>query len=130
MSSVNKVTLLGRLGADPELRFTEEGNPILSFRMATTEAWTDRGGQKQERTEWHRVVFWKKTAVQLAHILHKGGRAFLEGKLRIREWQDRDGKKRATPEVHADYIIALDRKPKQSEPEEGGFDDADDPIPF
>ena len=130
MSSVNKVMLLGYLGADPELRFTAEGKPILSFRMATKEAWTDRGGQKQERKEWHRVVFWKKTSEQLARLLHRGGRAFVEGTLRTREWQDRDGNKRTTTEVHADYTIALDRKPKQSEPEEGGFDDADDPIPF
>ena len=130
MNSVNSVTLLGRLGADPELRFSTNGNAVLSFRMATTKTWLDRNGQKQERTEWHKVVFWKKTAEQLAHILHKGGRVFVEGELRTREWQDRDGSKRTTTEVHADYIIALDRKPKQYEPEEGGFDDADDPIPF
>lgn len=126
--SVNKVMLLGRLGADPELRFTAEGKPILSFRMATTEAWTDRGGQKQERTEWHRIVFWKKTATQLAEILHKGGRAFVEGTLRTREWQDRDGNKHTTTEVHADYVIALDRR--KSDPDEGGSYANDDDIPF
>src|SRR5690606_25402440 len=128
--SVNKVMLLGRLGADPELRFTAEGNPILSFRMATTEAWTDRSGQKNEKTEWHRVVFWKKTAEQLARILLKGGRAFVEGTLRTREWQDRDGSKRTTTEIHADYIIAVDRKPRQSDPNERGSYADDDPIPF
>jgi len=131
MISVNKVMLLGRLGADPELRYSAEGNPILTFRMATTEAWTDRSGRKQERTEWHRVVFWKKTATQLAEILHKGGRAFVEGTLRNREWHDRDGTKRTTTEVHADYIIAVDRKPRQSDPYEGGsYADDDDEIPF
>lgn len=130
MISVNKVMLLGRLGADPELRYSAEGNPILTFRMATTEAWTDRSGQKQERTEWHRIVFWKKTATQLAEILHKGGRAFVEGTLRHREWQDRDGTKRTTTEVHADYIIAVDRKPKQSDLDEGGSYADDDEIPF
>ena len=128
--SVNKVMLLGRLGADPELRFTAEGKPILSFRMATTEVWTDRSGRKQERTEWHRVVFWKKTAEQLARILHRGGRAFVEGTLRNREWHDRDGTKRITTEVHADYIIALDRKPRQPDPYEGGSYADDDEIPF
>ena len=128
--SVNKVMLLGRLGADPELRFSAEGNPILSFRMATTESWIDRSGQKHERTEWHRVVFWKKAATQLAEILHKGGRAFVEGTLRNREWHDRDGIKRTITEVHADYIIALDRQPRQSDPNEGERYANDDYIPF
>jgi len=130
MISVNKVMLLGRLGADPELRYSAEGNPILTFRMATTEAWTDRSGRKQERTEWHRIVFWKKTATQLAELLHKGGRAFVEGTLRHREWQDRDGTKRTITEVHADYIIAVDRKPRQSDLDEGGSYADDDEIPF
>jgi len=128
--SVNKVMLLGRLGADPELRFSAEGNPILSFRMATTESWIDRSGQKHERTEWHRVVFWKKAATQLAEILHKGGRAFVEGTLRNREWHDRDGTKRTITEVHADYIIAVDRKPKHSDLDEGERYANDDFIPF
>lgn len=130
MNCVNKVMLIGRLGADPELRFSTNGNAVLSFRMATTKTWLDRNGQKQERTEWHRVVFWKKTAEQLEKLLHKGGRVFVEGELRTREWQDRDGNKRTTTEVHADYIIALERKPRQSDPDEGGSYADDDPVPF
>ena len=130
MNSLNRVMLIGRLGADPDLRDTRAGK-VLTFRMATADSWTDRqSGQRQERIEWHRVVFWKKTAEQLARILHKGGRAFVEGTLRTREWQDRDGNKRTTTEIHADYIIGLDRKPRQSDPNEGGSYADDDPIPF
>lgn len=128
MNSVNKVTLLGRLGADPELRFSTNGNAVLSFRMATTKTWLDRNGQKQERTEWHRVVFWKKTAEQLEKLLHKGGRVFVEGELRTQEWE-RDGQKQRATEVHADTIIAIDRRPKAQE-ERKEFEEAYDEIPF
>lgn len=130
MNSVNRIMLIGRLGADPELRDTDAGK-VLTFSLATTEKWTDREGTPREKTEWHRVAFWKqKAAEQLARMLFKGGRAFVEGTLRTREFRDRDGNKRTTTEVHADYIIALDRQPRQSDPNEGGSYADDDPIPF
>lgn len=129
MNSVNKVMLLGRLGADPELRYTSGGSAVLSFRMATTKTWLDRDGQKQERTEWHRIVFWKKAADRLASLLHKGGRVFVEGEIRTQEWESNGQKQRST-EIVADHVIVIDRKPQQREPSRASEEEDADEIPF
>lgn len=102
--SVNKVILLGRLGQDPELKYTPGGAPVCNFSLATTEAWTDKSGQKQEKTEWHRVVVWGKLAELCNQYLSKGRQAFLEGRLQTRSWDDKDGNKRYTTEILASTV--------------------------
>jgi len=99
--SVNKVILLGRLGQDPELKYTPGGAPVCNFSLATSEAWTDKQGQKQEKTEWHRVVVWGKLAELCNQYLAKGRQAFVEGRLQTRSWDDKDGNKRYTTEINA-----------------------------
>lgn len=102
--SVNKVILLGRLGQDPELKYTPGGSAVCNFSMATTESWTDKQGQKQEKTEWHRVVVWGKLAELCNQYLAKGRQAFLEGRLQTRSWDDKDGNKRYTTEILASTV--------------------------
>jgi single-strand DNA-binding protein len=102
--SVNKVILLGRLGQDPELKYTPGGSPVCNFSLATTESWTDKSGQKQEKTEWHRVVVWGKLAELCNQYLAKGRQAFLEGRLQTRSWDDKDGNKRYTTEILASTV--------------------------
>lgn len=102
--SVNKVILLGRLGQDPELKYTPGGAAVCNFSLATTEAWTDKSGQKQEKTEWHRVVVWGKLAELCNQYLAKGRQAFLEGRLQTRSWDDKDGNKRYTTEILASTV--------------------------
>ena len=102
--SVNKVILLGRLGQDPELKYTPGGSPVCNFSLATTESWTDKSGQKQEKTEWHRVVVWGKLAELCNQYLAKGRQAFLEGRLQTRAWDDKDGNKRYTTEILASTV--------------------------
>jgi single-strand DNA-binding protein len=94
MASVNKVILIGNLGKDPEIRYTQGGEPIANFSLATSENWTDRGGQKQERTEWHRVEVFGKTAQVVRDYCSKGKQVYLEGSIRYDEWTDKDGNKR------------------------------------
>ncbi|HXH76123.1 MAG TPA: single-stranded DNA-binding protein [Bacteriovoracaceae bacterium] len=102
--SVNKVILLGRLGQDPELKYTPGGSAVCNFSMATTEAWTDKQGQKQEKTEWHRIVVWGKLAELCNQYLAKGRQAFLEGRLQTRSWDDKEGHKRYTTEILATTV--------------------------
>jgi single-strand DNA-binding protein len=102
--SVNKVILLGRLGQDPELKYTPGGSPVCNFSLATTESWTDKSGQKQEKTEWHRIVVWGKLAELCNQYLAKGRQAFLEGRLQTRSWDDKDGNKRYTTEILASTV--------------------------
>lgn len=102
--SVNKVILLGRLGQDPELKYTPGGSPVCNFSVATTEAWTDKQGQKQEKTEWHRIVVWGKLAELCNQYLSKGRQAFIEGRLQTRSWDDKDGNKRYTTEILATTV--------------------------
>jgi len=102
--SVNKVILLGRLGQDPELKYTPGGAAVCNFSMATTEAWTDKQGQKQEKTEWHRIVVWGKLAELCNQYLAKGRQAFVEGRLQTRSWDDKDGTKRYTTETLANTV--------------------------
>ena len=102
--SVNKVILLGRLGQDPELKYTPGGAAVCNFSLATTEAWTDKQGQKQEKTEWHRIVVWGKLAELCNQYLAKGRQAFLEGRLQTRSWDDKDGNKKYTTEIMASTV--------------------------
>ena len=107
MGSVNKVILVGNLGRDAELRFTPGGAAVSTINMATTEVWNDKGGQRQEKTEWHRVVLWGKQAESLSEYLTKGKQIYVEGRLQTRQWDDKDGNKRYTTEVRADKIVLL-----------------------
>lgn len=106
--SVNKVILIGRLGQDPELRYTPSGAAVANFSVATNEAWTDKAsGQKQERTEWHRIVVWGKQAELCNQYLQKGRQAYVEGRLQTRQWKDQSGQTRYTTEVQAQSIRFL-----------------------
>ena len=104
---VNRVILIGNLGKDPEVRFTPSGQPVANFTIATNESWTDKQGQKQERTEWHRIVVWGKMAELCGQYLSKGRQCFIEGKLQTREWTDKEGKKNYTTEVVAQNVQFL-----------------------
>lgn len=104
---VNKVILIGNLGADPEVRFTPGGQAVANFRIATSESWTDKSGQKQERTEWHRIVVWGKLGELCGEYLKKGRQCYVEGRLQTREWNDKEGKKNYTTEVVANQVVFL-----------------------
>src|SRR6058998_163946 len=107
MGSVNKVILVGNLGRDAELRYTPGGAAVATLNMATTEVWNDKAGQRQEKTEWHRVVLWGKAAESLAEYLVKGKQIYVEGRLQTRQWDDKDGNKRYTTEIRGDRIVLL-----------------------
>jgi len=104
---VNKVILIGNLGADPEVRFTPGGQAVANFRIATSESWTDKNGQKQERTEWHRIVVWGKLAELCGEYLKKGRQCYVEGRLQTREWTDKENRKNYTTEVVANAVTFL-----------------------
>ena len=143
---INKVILVGNLGADPETKYGPSGDAITNLRIATSESWTDKNtGQKQERTEWHRVVVFKKLAELCAEYLRKGSQVYIEGSLRTRKWQDKEGRDQYTTEIVANDMTMLggkgggdaparerqERKPAAAAPAAGGFDDnLDDDIPF
>ena len=111
MGSVNRVILVGNLGRDAELRYTPGGAAVANFSLATTETWTDKNsGQRQEHTEWHRVDIWGKRAEALQQYLTKGLRIYVEGSLRTRQWEDRDGNKRSSTDIRADRIEFLDSR--------------------
>jgi single-strand DNA-binding protein len=108
MGSVNKVILVGNLGRDAELRYTPGGAPVATLNLATTEVWNDKtSGQKQEKTEWHRIVLWGKSAESLSEYLTKGKQIYVEGRLQTRKWQDKDGHDKYTTEIRADRITLL-----------------------
>lgn len=107
MGSVNRVFLVGNLGADPEVRYTQSGSAVANFRIATSEVWNDKNGERQERTEWHRIVVWGRQAEHCGEYLRKGRSVCVEGRLQTREWEDRDGNKRYTTEVKADNVTFL-----------------------
>lgn len=103
--SVNKVILLGRLGQDPELKYTPSGSAVCNFSIATTESWSDKAsGQKQERTEWHRVIVWGKLGELCNQYLSKGRQAFVEGRIQTRSWDDKEGQKRYATEILASTV--------------------------
>ena len=107
MASVNKVILIGNLGRDPELRYTQGGQAVANFSVATTEKFSSRDGTPQERTEWHRIVVWGKQGENCAQYLSKGRSVYVEGSLRTQEWEDREGNKRRTTEVVAQRVQFL-----------------------
>jgi single-strand DNA-binding protein len=107
MSNLNKVLLIGRLGADPELRYTADNVPVATFNVATSETYKDKGGTKQEKTEWHRVVAWRKLGEIAGEYLKKGKLVYIEGKIQSREYEGKDGVKRKTFEIIASEMKML-----------------------
>ncbi len=108
---VNKVILIGNLGRDPEIRYTQGGQPVANFTMATSERWNNKDGERQERTEWHKIVVWGKLAEFCGEYLSKGRQVYAEGRLQTREWEDKDGNKRWTTEVVANSIQFVGPRP-------------------
>ncbi|MGH9367110.1 MAG: single-stranded DNA-binding protein [Thermoanaerobaculia bacterium] len=107
MASVNKVILIGNLGRDPEIRTTPQGTALARFSVATTTAWKDSSGAKQERTEWHDVVAWERLAQICGEYLHKGKMVYVEGSLQTRSWEDQNGQKRSKTEIKASNVVML-----------------------
>jgi len=155
MASVNKVILIGNLGRDPETRYMPDGGAVTNVSIATTESWKDKNGEKQEKTEWHRVAFFGKLAEIAGEYLKKGSQVYVEGRLQTRKWQDKDGQDKYTTEIIADRMQMLgsrqgmgggDRerepggeregaprpagKPAAAKPAGSKFDDFEDDIPF
>jgi single-strand DNA-binding protein len=108
VNSVNKVILIGHLGADPEVKYTPNGVAVANFRIATTERWKDKNsGETQDHTEWHRIVAWRRLGEICGEYLHKGRQVYIEGKLQTRSWEDQDGNKRWTTEIVAQNMQML-----------------------
>lgn len=135
---VNKVILIGHLGADPELRYTPSGAAVANLRLATNEVWKDNEGNTQERTEWHRVVLWRKLAEIAGQYLKKGMQVYVEGRLQTRSWEDKDGVKRFSTDIVATNMQILGRREAEPAPELPPTDVADvappppegDDLPF
>jgi single-strand DNA-binding protein len=138
MASLNKVILIGNLGADPEVKYIQDDTPVANFSIATHENFKDRNGEKKEITEWHSIVAWRGLAKVIESYVKKGDRVYIEGKIRTRSWDDKDGNKRYKTEVLADNLIMLgggkggnnESAPKM---ESASSDDAtsqDDDLPF
>ena len=155
MASVNKVILIGNLGRDPETRYMPDGGAVTNVSIATTDIWKDKNGEKQEKTEWHRVVFFAKLAEIAGEYLKKGSQVYVEGRLQTRKWQDKDGQDKYSTEIVADRMQMLgsrqgmggaDREREAPAEREGAaarpaakptakaaggkFDDLEDDIPF
>ncbi len=128
-NGVNKVILIGRLGSDPEVRYTTNGGAVANFTMATNDSWVDKSGQKQERTEWHRIVVWGKLGELCGQYLSKGRQAFVEGRLQTRDWTDKEGAKRYTTEIIAQNIQFLGA-PGEQRANSGSSDFAPSPSEF
>lgn len=139
---MNRVTLIGRLGKDPEVRYTPNQKAVGNFSIATDEKWTDKSGQKQQKTEWHRIVVWDKTAELCGEYLSKGRQVAIEGKIQTREWTNKDGVKQYTTEIVASHVEFLGSKDgggakakqdesKSAEEESGDLNNPpDENIPF
>jgi single-strand DNA-binding protein len=129
--SLNKVLLIGNLGKDPEVRFTPGGKAVGRFPLATSETWNDQDGQRQERTEWHNVVVWGKQAETCGQYLSKGRQVFVEGSIRTRQYDDKDGNRRYMTEVIAQRVQFLggDRGRSSDAPRGGGGGGGDDLPP-
>jgi single-strand DNA-binding protein len=135
MASVNKVIVLGNLGKDPELRHLPNGDAVCNFSLATTESWKDKDGNKQDKTEWHNIVIFRKLAEIAGEYLKKGRPVYIEGRLQTRKWQDKEGKDRYTTEIVADQMQMLgsrDEAKEVAKPTQTptGFDDMESDIPF
>jgi len=131
-SSVNKAIVLGNLGRDPEVRYTSGGQAVANFSVATSEQWTDKAsGNKQERTDWHKIVVWGKVAELCGQYLSKGRKVYVEGRLQTREWTDKEGKKNYTTEIVANQVVFLGSKDDAARGPRpaGGPDDFGPPPP-
>ena len=115
MASVNKVILIGNLGRDPEVRYMPSGDAVANISIATTETWKDKNGEKQEKTEWHRVAMFGKTAEVAGEYLKKGSQVYIEGRLETRKWTDKEGQERYTTEIRADRMQMLGSRSGGSE---------------
>lgn len=127
MASINQVILIGNLGADPELRTMPNGEAVANIRLATTESWKDKAtGEKKDLTEWHRVVFYRKLAEIVGQYLKKGSAVYVEGRIRTRKWQDKDGQERYTTEIEANEMQMLGGRqsaaPEDNSEYEGGYE--------
>ena len=107
MASINKAILIGNLGSDPDVRYTANGTAVANFNIATNESWNNKEGQREERTEWHRIVCWNKIAELCGEYLSKGRTVYIEGRIQTREWEDKEGNKRYTTEVVANTVQFL-----------------------
>ena len=149
MASVNKVIIVGNLGADPETRYLPSGEAVTNIRVATTDRWKDKqSGEMKEATEWHRIAFFGRLATIAGEYLKKGSQVYVEGSLRTRKWQDKEGQDRYSTEIRGDVMQMLGRREGSGEPREaaaepraaepkaaakkpgGKFDDMEDDIPF
>jgi len=134
MASVNKVIVLGNLGKDPDLRHLPNGDAVCNFSLATTESWKDKEGNKQDKTEWHNVVIFRKLAEVAGEYLKKGRPVYIEGRLQTRKWQDKEGKDRYTTEIVADQMQMLGSRDEAKEVAKtstpANFDDMESNIPF
>ncbi|MBI5901460.1 MAG: single-stranded DNA-binding protein [Rhodocyclales bacterium] len=151
MASVNKVILVGNLGADPEIRYLPSGEAVANLRLATTDTWKDKDGNKQEATEWHRVSFFGRQAEVCGQYLKKGSQIYVEGSIRTRKWQDKEGQDRYSTEIRGDRMQMLggrqgmgeapardsgggagsaSRPAPAAQPASSNFNDFEDDIPF
>ena len=134
MASLNKVLLIANLGKDPEVRYTASGTAVASFSLATSEKIKNKGGEWEERTEWHNVILWGRLAEIAGEYLSKGKTVYIEGRLQTRKWQDKDGKDRYTTEIVGEKMQMLSRKDGSNHQEAGqthegpGFPDGDEPF--
>lgn len=129
MASLNKVILIGNLGADPEVRHTTSGDSVATIRLATSETWKDRvSGEKKEATEWHRVVFYRKLAEIVGQYLAKGVTVYVEGRLNTKKWTDKDGNERYTTQIDATEMKILSKRERGNQPAQSSGDDED--LPF
>ena len=135
--SVNKCLIIGNLGGDPQLRHTTSGTPVCNFTVATNESWTNKEGVREERTEWHRVIAWRKLAEICHEYLRKGSPVYIEGKLQTRSWEDQSGHKHYCTEIIAGEMVMLgggESAPAQQAPEEyprsAESPNEDDGLPF
>lgn len=109
MSGVNKVILVGNLGADPQIRYTPQGTALVNFSLATTERYTNKNGERESRTEWHRIVAWGRLAEICNEYLKKGKQVYIEGRIQTRQWDDKDGNKKTSTEIVATNMVMLGR---------------------
>jgi len=110
MANLNKIMIIGNVGTDPEMRFTPNGSPVTSFRMATSRTYTSPEGERKQETEWFTITAWNKLAESCNQFLTKGRRAYVEGRLRTRTWEGQDGQKRTRVEIMAERVLFLDRQ--------------------
>lgn len=128
MAGLNKIMIIGNVGTDPEMRFTPNGNPVASFRLATSRAFNSSEGERKQETEWFDVVTWNKLAENCNQFLTKGQRAYVEGRLHTRSWDGQDGQKHYRTEIIANTVLFLDRRPAGTLPQSGVEAAAEDDL--